>query len=256
MKFPIVFAHRGANNFAPENSLSAFQKAIELGCEGIELDARFTADGDVVVFHDRHTFRMTGHRGSIQRMSTAQIRNLHLFGSTSTPEKIPLLQEVLEIAGRGMFINIDVKKESLAKNGFEEKILAILKEFGFRENIIISSFNPFVLKKITFLQPDLHLGYIFRNRSSLLMLNGQPIKSLHARYRLLSAQYMTSLRERGGQVYGWTVDDEPAMLDLIMKEVDGIITNRPEIFMELKNKITGWDKQKLANVEVEEDVNR
>ena len=67
MKIPIIFAHRGANHFSPENSLGAFEKAVELGCDGIELDVRLCGSGEVVVFHDRSTYRMTGHHGNIHK---------------------------------------------------------------------------------------------------------------------------------------------------------------------------------------------
>ncbi len=240
MKFPLVFAHRGANSFAPENSLAAFRKAIELGCDGIELDVRYTADGNVVVFHDRHTFRMTGVRGNIHRMSARQIGQLRLLQNSFPPEKIPTLAEVLDMVGRNIRVIIDVKKESLTGNGLEEKIVTIISDMGMDENVIISSFNPFVIKKMSVLNPRLHLGFIFRNRSSMMMLNGEPVRSLHARFRILSQRYLRNLRQRAAQVFAWTVDDEPVMFDLIEKGVDGIITNRPERFMRLKQNLLFW----------------
>lgn len=235
MNYPIVFAHRGANSFAPENSLPAFEKAIELSCDGIELDVRPTTCGHVAVFHDRNTFRMTGVRNHIQRLGLSHIKELRLKDLVDSELKIPLLEEVLDLAGKNILINIDIKKESLVKNGFEEKIIKILNDFGLQENIIISSFNPFVLKKIAYLNPRLHMGFIFRNRSSMMMLNGQPVRSLHARYRILSNRYINNLYQRSGKIYAWTVDEEEAMIDLIQRGVDGIITNRPETFLKLKN---------------------
>ncbi|GAB4376554.1 MAG: glycerophosphodiester phosphodiesterase [Calditrichia bacterium] len=234
MKFPIVFAHRGANSFAPENSLAAFQKALDLGCDGIELDLRYTADGQVVVFHDRNTFRLTGERYSIHRSSYDKIKNLRLLSQHYPFERIPLLQEVLELIGKNALINIDVKKESLTRNGFEEKILTILRDMGLEENIIISSFNPFVLKKMYAHNPRLHYGFIFRNRSSMMMLNGHPVSSLHARYAILSSKYLYALKHRAEKIYAWTVDDEFKMFDLIRRGIDGVITNKPEIFLNLK----------------------
>ena len=237
MKFPIIIAHRGANSFAPENSLAAFQKAIELGCEGIELDLRYTGDRQVVVFHDRNTFRMTGEHGSVRRLSLDQLRRRRLFHPDFPFEKIPTLPEVLEIAGKNTLINLDIKKESVSHNGFEENILRILLDMGFIENVVISSFNPFILKKIKALHPGVQVGFIFRNRSSMMMLNGSPVESLHARYRILSQRYLQALRHRADKVYAWTVDKEKAMLTMIQKGVDGIITNRPELLISLKHSI-------------------
>jgi glycerophosphoryl diester phosphodiesterase len=237
LKFPVVYAHRGANKFAPENSLAAFQKAIDMGADGIELDVRFTADEDVIVFHDRNANRMTGVRASIQRLALPEIKRLRLFHSQFGSERIPVLQEVLDLAGDDVLINIDVKKESFSKNGFEEKIVSILKDFGLEDNIVISSFNPFVLKRFSILNPGIHLGFIFRNRSSMMMLNGHPVRSLHARHSLLSKKYLQALENRGNRIYAWTVDDEQIMFELIRKEVDGIITNKPEVYLDLKSRI-------------------
>lgn len=238
MKFPIVFAHRGANNFAPENSLAAFQKAMQLGCDGIELDVRLCSSGEVVVFHDRHTYRMTDIRGQIHRLTLSILRKLELKIPGLPSERIPTLHEVLDLVKKNALINIDIKKESLVGNRLEEKIVKILKDFHLDDNVIISSFNPFVLKKISILNPKLHLGFIFRNRSSIMMLNGHPVKSLHARYRILSQRYLRSLNQRCKDIYSWTVDDENSMYQQILLGVDGIITNRPEVYLKLKEKLT------------------
>lgn len=248
MRFPIVFAHRGANSFAPENSLPAFQHAIDMGCEGIEMDVRLSGSDDIVVFHDRHTFRMTGVRGNVQKIPLSQLRKLRLEPLGFSPEKIPTLQDVLDLAGKKVLINIDVKKESLGRNGFEEKIVDILKDQGLEDNILISSFNPFVLKKISALNSQLHVGFIFRNRSSMMMLNGHPVQSLHARYAILSKRYVENLRERDSKIYAWTVDDKKNMLDLITKKVDGIITNRPELFLDLKNRLSGQNVKRKPEI--------
>ena len=237
LKYPIVFAHRGASSFAPENSLPAFEKAIKMGCDGIELDVRRSADGHIIVFHDRHTYRMTRVRGNIHKLNLSDIRSLSLKQSDFPTEKIPTLQEILDLAGKNVLINIDVKKENFSNNGFEEKILQIIDDFKCINNIIISSFNPFLLKKIALLNPRIHLGFIFRNRSSMMMLNGHPVRSLHARFPILSKNYMTNLYQRSSKVYAWTVDEGKKMIELIKKGVDGIITNKPELYLQIKSEL-------------------
>lgn len=235
LKLPIVFAHRGANSFAPENSISAFAKAIDMGCDGIELDVRLCTSGEVVVFHDRSTARMTGHRGSIQKMTFSEIKQLILGNIDSTIEKIPTLDQILELARKKVLINIDIKKDPFSKNRLEEKIIEILKRHGLKDNIILSSFNPFVLKKIAGLYPGLHSGFIFRNRSSMMFLNGQPVQSLHARYRILDKNYIYNLTQRAGEIYAWTIDEAKGMLEQIQIGIHGIISNKPEIFLHLKH---------------------
>lgn len=228
---PLIFAHRGANSFAPENSLEAFEEALRLNCDGIEMDARYTASGDVIIFHDRDLRRMTDHHGNIQQMSLADIRKHHLAGNPKY--RIPTLQEALELIRDKILINIEVKRELSRSNGFEEKIVRILKEFKLRENIIISSFNPLVLKKIAAIAPYLHLGFIYRNRTQKLMTIGTSLKSLHINFRTLSRRYLKTMQDRGYKVFPWTVDRINDMKHLVEIGVDGIITNRPEVFFEM-----------------------
>lgn len=250
MNYPIVFAHRGANSFAPENSIPAFEKAIELGSDGIELDVRLATSGEIFVFHDRNTFRMTGIRSSVSHLDYTTLKGMSLLQPSKQEAKIPLLKDILDLAGKKVLINLDVKKEIFSKDTLEENLLKILNDFGLRDNIIISSFNPWVLKKIAFLDPTFHLGYIFHNRSSMMFLNGQPVRSLHARHRILSNRYIRKLYQRSGKIYAWTVDKREEMSEVIEKGIDGIITNKPEIFIELKNSIISAnriDHKSIAN---------
>jgi glycerophosphoryl diester phosphodiesterase len=255
LNYPIVFAHRGANSFAPENSIPAFEKAIELGCEGIELDVRLATSGEIFVFHDRNTFRMTGVRSGVSRLDYSTLKGMRLFEPLKQEAKIPLLEEVLDLAGKKVLINLDVKKEVFSKDTLEEKLVNILNDFGLRENIIISSFNPLVLKKIALLDPGFHLGFIFHNRTSMMFLNGQPVRSLHARHRILSNKYIRKLYQRSGKIYAWTVDEQDKMNELIEKGIDGIITNKPEIFMELKKSKLAKDSVSLRPVSTSTTIN-
>ena len=235
MKFPLIFAHRGANSFAPENTISAFEKAIDLGCDGIEVDVRFTIDQKIVVYHDRNTRRMTGRYGHIQKMQQPQIQELSIE-HLGNNHRIPFLQDVLEVAADKCKIIIDVKREGVANNGFEDILVTLLKRMNLLEKVIISSFNPIVLKRIHALSP-VHTGFIFRNRSSMMMLNGHPVKSLHARHGILSRRYINNLRNRAQNIYAWTVDEKDKMIKMIENEVDGIITNNPELLLQLKNEM-------------------
>ncbi len=228
---PLIFAHRGANSFAPENSLKAFEEALRLGCDGVEMDLRYTASGDIIVHHDKGLYRMTGKRGNVQQLSLSQIRELCLQQNINC--QVPTFQEALELLRNKVLINLDVKKESMKENGFEEKIIQVLRDFNLQENIIISSFNPQVVKRINSLAPRLRLGFIFRKRNHKMMNNGTFLESMHAYHRILSKRYAQNLQQRGYKVYAWTVDSEKGMRRMLKKGVNGIITNRPEIFYQL-----------------------
>lgn len=227
----MIFAHRGANSFAPENSLQAFEEAIKIRCDGIEMDLRYTGSGDVIVFHDRGLYRMTGREGNVQQLSLDEIREYYLAGNPKYV--IPTLQEALELIRDKAVINLEVKRELSRSNGFEEKVIRILKDFRLKDSIIISSFNPLVLKKIAAIAPYLHLGFIYRNRSQKLMTIGTSLKSLHINFKTLSTRYLKAMQAKGYEVFPWTVDRIADMKNLVEMGVDGIITNRPEVFYEM-----------------------
>lgn len=227
----MIFAHRGANSFAPENSLQAFAEAIKINCDGIEMDLRYTGSGDVIIFHDRGLYRMTGYDGNIQHLSLDAIRQHYLAGNPKY--LIPTLEEALDLIGDKTVINLELKREFSRSNGFEEKVVRTLKEFKLRDNIIISSFNPFVVKKIAAIAPHLHLGFIYRNRSQKLMTIGTSLKSLHINFKTLSKKYVKAMQAKGYKVFPWTVDRIADMKHIVEMGVDGIITNRPEVFYEM-----------------------
>jgi glycerophosphoryl diester phosphodiesterase len=167
-------------------------------------------------------------------MTYQQLRELQLG---EEPERIPSLDEVLELANRRVLINIDVKKDVFSRNDIEEKIIQHLRRHNLQENIIISSFNPRVLKKVSLLYPGLAHGYIFRNKSSMMFLNGHAVHSLHGRYQILDQKYIQNLANRASTIYAWTVDEVKNMLEQIQMGIHGIISNRPELFLQLKEKI-------------------
>jgi len=227
----MIFAHRGANSFAPENSLQAFEEAIRINCDGIEMDLRYTSSGDIVIFHDRGLYRMTGHDGNIQQLNLAEIRQHYLAGNPKY--LIPTLEEALDLIGDRAIINLELKREFSRSNGFEEKVVRVLKEFKLIDNVIISSFNPFAVKKIAAIAPYLHLGFIYRNRSQKFMTIGTSLKSLHINFKTLSKKYLMAMQAKGYKVFPWTVDRIGDMKHLVEMGVDGLITNRPEVFYEM-----------------------
>jgi len=228
---PLVFAHRGANSFAPENSLQAFEEALKINCDGIEMDVRCTGSGDLVIFHDRNLQRMTGGNGNIQQMNLDQILGYYLAGNPKY--KIPTLEEALDLIQDKAIINLEVKREFARSNGFEDKIIKILSDFKLLENIIISSFNPLVLKKFALKAPYLHLGFVYRNRTQKLMTLGTSLKSLHINFHMLSKRYLNAMQAKGYNIFPWTVDRLNDMKQLVEMGVDGIITNRPEVYLEM-----------------------
>ena len=127
----IVIAHRGASNVTPENTLKSFKKAIELGADYIEFDVHRTKDGEIVIMHDSSTFATTGHKGSIRRMTLEELKEL----DCGEGEKIPTLQEVIDLAKGKIGLQIEIKAKSLA-----DSLVSLLRSENLIESTLISSF--------------------------------------------------------------------------------------------------------------------
>jgi glycerophosphoryl diester phosphodiesterase len=142
---PLVLGHRGASAHAPENTLAAFRLALEQGADGIELDARLTRDGEVVVLHDGRVERVSNGQGPVADLTLAEVRRLDAgsrFGPAFAGERIPALAEVFETLGDRPVYDLEIKNFDAPRNGLERKVLALVRRYGLEKRVLISSFNP------------------------------------------------------------------------------------------------------------------
>jgi glycerophosphoryl diester phosphodiesterase len=142
---PLVLGHRGASAHAPENTLASFRLALEQGADGIELDARLTRDGEVVVLHDGRVERVSNGQGPVAGLTLAEVQRLDA-GSRFSPafagERIPALAEVFETLGDRPVYDLEIKNFGMQGNGLERKVLALVRRYGLEKRVIITSFNP------------------------------------------------------------------------------------------------------------------
>ena len=131
--------HRGARAYEPENTLRSFAKAIELGVNAIEFDARKTKDNEIVVIHDETVDRTTNGRVLVRELTLAEIKRL----VTDKGEKVPTLEEALDFLDRKVKILIELKE-----TGIEDRVLKIVREKGLRDNVIIISFHEDAIKRV------------------------------------------------------------------------------------------------------------
>ena len=158
-----IWAHRGCSYAYPENTLLSFQKAAELdGLTGIELDVQLTKDGELVVIHDEKVDRTTDGSGAVKDYTLAQLKALSIQSVDENVERIPTLREVfdtlLPYLRQGLKINIEMKNSVEPYPGMEEKVLALIEEYGILENIIFSSFNHASMGKMKKLCPMAKTG--------------------------------------------------------------------------------------------------
>jgi glycerophosphoryl diester phosphodiesterase len=230
-------AHRGASAAAPANTLAAFHKALELGADGVEFDVHLSADGVPVVIHDFTVDATTDGSGRVAGLTVAQLKQLDA-GATFDPsfagERIPTLDEVLEPLGGRLLLNVELKTTSLGDNGLERAVIAQVERHGLGDDVLLSSFNPFSLRRAKQLAPHIPVGLLHGpglplplRRAWLAFL--APHDARHPKHTMVDAPYMAWAKQNGYRVNTWTVDDPDEMRRLIDLGVDGIVTNVPDV---------------------------
>ncbi|MDZ7844498.1 MAG: glycerophosphodiester phosphodiesterase family protein [Anaerolineales bacterium] len=234
---PAVIAHRGSSAYAPENTLDAFNLAIEQKADAVELDVRITADHQLVVFHDHSVDRITSGSGQIHKLTYQDLAVLEFsspYGKMFPDARIPLLEDVLASIGNKIPINIELKTSPAFSTALSRLTANCLKDFLPGPKLILSSFNSFVLHQIHHLIPDLDLGLLIRRGSYPFWkhtggLRLLPIKSLHVPCDDLSPSRIAAVQDLGLKTFAYTVDHPQIIADLTTANIDGIITNDPPL---------------------------
>ncbi|HHS97904.1 MAG TPA: glycerophosphodiester phosphodiesterase [Chloroflexi bacterium] len=233
---PLNIAHRGASAVAPQNTLAAFRRAAELGADGIELDVRLSADGVPVVIHDAVVDHTTDGTGRVADLPLAALKELDAgswFDPAFAGERIPTLDEVFEEIGDTLLINVELKPEKDRRIG--EAVVRRVERHGLFDRVLLSSFDPFILRRVRRLTPHIPLGFLYEvaplSRLARLLAWAMPDlrpEAVHPHWRLIRREVVHRAHSRGQRVIAWTVDAPDAMRHLIDWGVDGIITNHPD----------------------------
>jgi glycerophosphoryl diester phosphodiesterase len=230
-------AHRGASAAAPPNTLAAFEKALELGADGIEFDVRLCADGVPVVIHDATVDATTDGSGRVANMTLAQLKELDAgshFDPSFAGERIPALMEVLEAVGEQLLLNIELKSGALLGARLEQAVVDVIERCALAERVLISSFNPLALRRIQKIAPNLATAWLYvaatrPSRGFATRISLKPYAAIHPHHALVDERTMRWARRHNCRVHVWTVDDVVEMRRLIGCGVDGIITNLPDL---------------------------
>jgi glycerophosphoryl diester phosphodiesterase len=237
-KEPYLFAHRGYSKIAPENTLAAFDEAVNRKIPGVELDIHLCKSGELVVTHDDNLVRVTGFDGIVEDYDYADIKNLDC-GKWKDPkftgEKLPLLQDVFDLLGNKVYYDIEIKCRKTAETGIEKKLFELIKSYGLDERIIVSSFNPMPLKYFKKIAPHIPTAIIYcvsdelpwylRHGEGKWLGSADILKPEHIKINRVS-MLLNHIIKRG-PVLPWTVDDPEEATRLIKAGVNGIISNDP-----------------------------
>jgi len=232
---PILLAHRGDLAHAPENTLPAFSQAIQKDADGVELDAKLTADGHVIVIHDETIDRTTDGKGKVTSFTLEAIRKLDA-GSWFDPKfagtKVPLLEEVFETVGRDKLINIELTNYFTPRDGLVLKVCELIKRHNNSGQIIFSSFLPSNLKIARQTLPEIPRGLLAL--PGLMGLWARSFGFMFGDYQATHPHISNASREQiqrahrvKRRVHVWTANDPQDIQRLRDWDVDGLFTDDP-----------------------------
>lgn len=238
---PMIFAHRGDSAHAPENTLASFRLAQMKGAGAIELDAQLSADGKVVVFHDAMLERTTNGTGRLSDKNVDELRDLDAgihFSPSFRGEKIPLLDEVLDAAGKNLVINIEFKRYFAAGDALVQAVCEVVKKHAIERNIIFSSFHGPSLQTAAALTPQVPRGLIARPRWAGAWARSFGFSfgdyfALHPNVADVSPQQVRRVHRLRRRIHVWTVRARDQMQQMIDWDVDGIFTDDPELALQV-----------------------
>jgi glycerophosphoryl diester phosphodiesterase len=217
---PIVIAHRGASATFPENTVEAFHGALEAGADWVELDARRTADGALVVHHDA----VLPDGQTIVELAASEL-----------PGSVPSLAEALD-ACAGMGVNIEIKNNAPdpdldPSEIVADRVAALLAERDGRDEVLISSFNPATLLHLRTTAPHLATALLVVEPPDDVVeqLVAAGHGALHPYDWWVTPELVAGCHAAGLRVNVWTVDDPIRMQELLDAGVDGICTNVPDV---------------------------
>jgi glycerophosphoryl diester phosphodiesterase len=224
---PLVIAHRGASGHKPENTLPAYELAVELGADMIEVDLHRTRDGAIVVTHDED-LRGLGGAGEIADATLAEVRAL----DAGEGARVPTLDELLDGFGARIALNLEIKRGTRADYaGIEEAALAALERRGLVERTLFSSFYDPVLARLRALSARVRVGLLVSRRfpdAWAARARRVGAEALHPERALVTRELVRAAHGEGLAVHVYTVDEPEDLARLVDLGVDGIFTNHPE----------------------------
>jgi glycerophosphoryl diester phosphodiesterase len=215
--------HRGAAGHEPENTLLSLNKAVELGCDMTEIDVHVCKSGEVVVIHDEEVFRTTNGTGFVSQMTLDELKSL----DAGKGEKIPTLKEVLKTLKGRIQLNIELKGE-----GTPIPVHRILENSGWsKDEYLLTSFNWNMLDEYRELDRQARLGPLahinaFHAARYAVKIDAYCVNPLH---HLCRKTFITKTHKKGLKIFPWTVNDPLDIEKMKDYEVDGIISDYPDL---------------------------
>lgn len=238
-----IWAHRGASGYAPENTLPAFELALEQGADGVEFDVQLSRDGVVVVIHDETLDRTTDGTGRVVDHSLDELRELDASNGMPeySPTSIPTLVEVLDLLEpHPVRINIELKNSEQPYPGLEEKVLAEVRERGLAERVVLSSFSDDSIGRLHRLAPDIELATLYTRPQVRPWRNAARLgaRAIHPPAMLVAGwPWVYRAHAKGMAVRPWVVNSEPQFTRMFRRRVDAVLTDTPDVALALRERM-------------------
>ena len=226
---PLIYGHRGSPFKAPENTIASIKKALEDGCEAVEIDVRKTKDNEIVVIHDIRVDRTANGKGFVSDFTLNELKKLSFNG-----EKIPTLNEVIDFVGKKANIIIELKEENL-----ENDIEKIIKKNGFLDNAIIISFYHKLIKNIKNFNKKIKTGILLVGKpvDTIELAHEAQADYLFLHYAYVDKELVNKAHKNNLKVYVWNIDAIKDLEEMLKLNVDGTGSNKPDVLIQyLKNK--------------------
>jgi len=220
----MIMGHRGAAALEPENTLLSIARAIEIGVDAVEIDVRLSKDKELVVIHDSSVDRTSNGTGPVGSYTLEEIKKL----DAGKGERIPTLQEAIDLIGNRVRPVIELKEE-----GIEKRVVELIKKNGFEDNVYVISFWHEVVKAAKEMDNRIKTG---------ILLVGCPVDACIAtrayadalvmKYNFVNRKFVEIAHEEGLKVFIWNIDDQHLLRPYVDIGVDGIGSNDPRVLVE------------------------
>lgn len=238
----VVWGHRGAKAYAPMNTLPSFELAMQQGVHGVELDVHRSKDGHPVILHDYTVDGTTNGTGTITEMTLAEIKALDAgsyFGEAFKGVQIPTLDEVFDLVGQKIVVNVEIKGESPVSDGVEQVVADCIVRHNMQAHVILSSFNPTILKRFHQILPQIPLGYLETvgyeppGVGTEAAIRREECEAWHPGEMLLASDpsALDAAKAAGQYINVWTCNDPERAKRLRDRGVDALITDCPDVIL-------------------------
>jgi glycerophosphoryl diester phosphodiesterase len=243
----LVIGHRGASAHAPENTLAAFRLAADQGADAVELDAKLSSDGQVIVIHDPTVERTTNGAGRIGDLTRAQLQALDagsFFAPQFAGEPVPTLAEVFEAVGLRLLINVELTNYANPLDNLVVRVCDLVKNFHLEERIIFSSFHPLNLIRARQILPEVPCAILAMPGqpgwwARSFLMEGISPEAVNPYFEDASAKYLLKQTRKNRKTFVWTVNDPEEMNRLVQAGANGLITDDPLAALRVLGKSAG-----------------